>query len=163
MSTTGMCGIRSWKARSEASSKELTMVPLVIVATMLHFVAVGVLAPLARRLPTPDGKRTVRIRYQDGSGVLRDILGTATGMGFDSSILDTRQIRGEDDEPNQVAVEMRFRGKPPLRELLTQLSELSGVRRISLRDDFDEDSVIEDDDDDADVAEPRRRLLRSRR
>ncbi|UPO76162.1 MgtC/SapB family protein [Arthrobacter sp. Helios] len=135
------------------------MVPLAIVATMLHFVAVGVLAPLTRLLPTPDGKRTVRIRYQDGRGVLRDILATATGMGFDSSILDTRQIGADDDEAAQVAVEMRFRGKPPLRELLTQLSELPGVRRISLRDDVDEDSVLEDDD----AAGPRRRLLRTRR
>ena len=134
------------------------MVPLAVAATLLHFIAVGVLAPLTRFLPTPDGKRTVRIRYQDGRGVLRDILGTATGMGFDSSILDTRQIGGDDDAAAQVVVEMRFRGKPPLRDLLSQLSELPGVRRISLRE-IDEDGL--DDDDDAAV--PRRRLLRSRR
>lgn len=134
------------------------MVPLAVVATLLHFAAVGILAPLTRLLPTPEGKRTVRIRYQDGRGVLRDVLATATGMGFDSSIQGTRQIRANDDEAAQVVVEMRFRGKPPLRELVTKLSELPGVRQISLRED-DEDSEIEDDDSSA----PRRRLLRSRR
>jgi len=135
------------------------MVPLAVAATLLHFIAVGVLAPLTRFLPTPDGKRTVRIRYQDGRGVLRDILGTATGMGFDSSILDTRQIGSDGDAAAQVVVEMRFRGKPPLRDLLSQLSELPGVRRISLRE-IDEDGF---DDEDDEASAPRRRLLRSRR
>lgn len=52
------------------------------------------------------------VRYDDGSGVLRSILSTATAMGF--------------------------RGRPPLQNLVLALDELDGVTGVRLRTDDDD-------------------------
>jgi putative Mg2+ transporter-C (MgtC) family protein len=112
------------------------MIPLAAAATGFHFLAVGVLAPLARLLPSADGKRTIDIRYLDGQGILRDILTAAGDMGFDSSVLSTRRLAAAvGEESPHVSVRMRFRGKPPLRDLIAQLDDIHGVKKVSVASD----------------------------
>ncbi|GAA1557672.1 MgtC/SapB family protein [Kribbella lupini] len=104
-------------------------------ATVLHLIAVGAFGRLARFLPSPDRNRIVTVRYLDGAGVLRAILHTATAMGFEASILGT-DVRREDGK-QQVRAAMRFRGKPPLQNLVVALEELDGVTAVRLRADED--------------------------
>ncbi|ONI68241.1 hypothetical protein BWI15_35030 [Kribbella sp. ALI-6-A] len=108
---------------------------LAAAATVLHLIAVGAFGRLARCLPSPDRNRLVVVRYLDGSGVLRSILSTATVMGFEASILGT-DVRREDGRP-QVRAEMRFRGRPPLQDLVLALGELDGVTAVRRRADDD--------------------------
>jgi putative Mg2+ transporter-C (MgtC) family protein len=108
---------------------------LAAAATVLHLIAVGAFGHLARFLPSPDRNRTVTVRYLDGSGVLRAILSTATAMGFEASILGTDVHR--EDGQQQVRAAMRFRGRPPLQDLVVALGELEGVTAVRLRADED--------------------------
>src|SRR5699024_1704955 len=109
--------------------------------TGLHLLTLFVIAPLVRRLPDPDRKRMLRIIYTVGAGVLRDVLAAATSMGFTSSIQNSRRIT--DDGEKRVVMDIRFEGKPPLRELIPQVMELDGVRRVALKQEMEDD---EEDD-----------------
>ncbi|ACQ79084.1 MgtC/SapB transporter [Beutenbergia cavernae DSM 12333] len=111
---------------------------LAIATTGLHLAAIFVLAPIGRALPTPDRRRLVAVRYRDGEGVLRSVLATATDMGFQASIIST----SVDEQPSGarvVAMTVRFRGRTPLRDLVTALAELSGVVGVQSQDDETED------------------------
>jgi putative Mg2+ transporter-C (MgtC) family protein len=105
-------------------------------ATLLHLVAVGPFGRLGRFLPSPDRRRIVTVRYEDGSGVLRAILSTATSMGFEASVLGT-DVHPEAGRP-QVRASMRFTGRPPLQNLVLALDDLDGVTGVRLRDDDDD-------------------------
>lgn len=104
------------------------MVGLAVVATLLHFLTICVLSPLGRMLPSVERKRSVIIEYADGRGVLREILTVAGEMGFTAFVLSTR--RRERNETPFITVHLRFRGKPPLRDLITHLTDISGVHSI---------------------------------
>ena len=52
----------------------LPLLPLAVFATALHFVAVLVVAPLGRFLPRAGERSTIALSYEDGRGVLRDVL-----------------------------------------------------------------------------------------
>lgn len=109
---------------------------LAAAATVLHLVAVGPFGRLARFLPSPDRRRILTVRYHDGSGVLRSILATATSMGFEASVLGT-EVHRDGGRP-QVRASMRFRGRPPLQNLVLALDELDGVTGVRLRNDDDD-------------------------
>ena len=109
---------------------------LAVAATVLHLVAVGPFARLARFLPSPDRRRIVAVRYDDGAGVLRSILATATSMGFEASVLGTEVHR--DGLRPQVQASMRFNGRSPLQNLVLALDDLDGVTGVRLRNDDDD-------------------------
>jgi putative Mg2+ transporter-C (MgtC) family protein len=109
---------------------------LAVAATVLHLVAVGPFARLARFLPSPDRRRIVAVRYDDGAGVLRSILATATSMGFEASVLGTEVHR--DGLRPQVRASMRFNGRSPLQNLVLALDDLDGVTGVRLRNDDDD-------------------------
>ena len=108
------------------------MVPLAAAMTVLHMVAMVVLSPLLRHLPSHDRRRTMTIRYQDGRGVLRAILAVASEMGFQTVVMSTR--KAESTAGAEVIAQTRFYGKPPLQDLLTHLAELPGVEGVRLAD-----------------------------
>jgi putative Mg2+ transporter-C (MgtC) family protein len=78
----------------------------------------------------------VSVRYQDGSGVLRSILSTATSMGSQASVLGTEVHR--DADRSQVRASMRFTGRPPLQSLVVALNDVDGVTGVRLRNDDDD-------------------------
>ncbi|WP_329482646.1 MgtC/SapB family protein [Kribbella sp. NBC_01484] len=110
---------------------------LAVAATALHLVAVGPFARVGRFLPSPDRRRLVTVRYDDGSGGLRSILSTATSMGFEASVVGT-EVHRDGDRP-QVRASMRFSGRPPLQHLVLALDDLDGVTGVRLRNDDDDD------------------------
>lgn len=114
------------------------MVGLAAALTMLHLFALVIIAPLLRRLPTVDRNRIVRVRYLDGHGILRSVLSAATLLGFETSILSTtRETRPESDH---VIVNLRFRGRIPLRDLMQQIGEIRGVQEVALRSGVDDEA-----------------------
>ncbi|MBV7412204.1 MgtC/SapB family protein [Dermabacteraceae bacterium TAE3-ERU27] len=116
------------------------MLPLAITLTALHLVTLFVVSPLVRRLPSPERHQIVEVVYADGAGVLREILALATSMGFAALIEKTR--RSELDGIPVAVVDLRFHGKPMLCDLATRLSDLPGVRAVSIirRGDLDDES-----------------------
>lgn len=100
--------------------------PVVAVAvTGLHLATVYGLTALAERLPSHESRREVVIVYDDGRGVLRDVLSTATDLGFEATVRST-EVRTTDDN-RQVQVTMTFRGRASLSELIMAIGALPGV------------------------------------
>ena len=104
------------------------MLSLATMLTALHLFTLFVIAPLIRRIPDSDHKKLLRITYKDGSGVLRDILGVASSMGFSNTIVDTKRFEDENGV-RMVQIDGKFEGKPPLHLLVPQLIELPGVEQ----------------------------------
>ncbi|MFE6971324.1 MgtC/SapB family protein [Isoptericola sp. NPDC057653] len=130
-----------WVAAAVGMACGAGMLSLAIALTAIHLTTLFVVAPLVRRLPDPDRKRTLRITYADGAGVLRDLLSVATSSGFTSSIERSRRIAA--DGRRFVVMDIRFHGSPPVRDLVPLLVEVPGVDRVSLRHEtteFDEDA-----------------------
>lgn len=131
-----------WVAAAVGMACGAGMLSLAVLLTALHLLTLFVVAPLLRRLPSPDAKRLLRITYADGAGVLRDLLALATAMGFTSSIEHSR--RTERDGRRFVVMDVRFHGRPPVRDLIPQFMELDGVDRVMLRtsgEDADDEDV----------------------
>jgi putative Mg2+ transporter-C (MgtC) family protein len=57
-------------------------------------------------------------------------------MGFEASVLGT-EVHRDGGQP-QVRASMRFRGRPPLQNLVLALDELDGVTGVRLRSDDDD-------------------------
>lgn len=120
------------------------MVSLAVMLTILHLLTLFVIAPLIKRIPDSDHRKLLRITYQDGSGILRDILAVASTMGFANTIVDSKRFENEDGV-RMVQIDGKFEGKPPLHLLIPQLMELEGVDKVSMRED-QVHSVDEDGD-----------------
>lgn len=130
-----------WQAAAVGMACGAGMLSLAVLLTVLHLITLFVVAPLIRRIPTSDRKRLLRITYQDGQGVLRDVLGVATTMGFAAAIQRTDRVTVDGSEC--VSMDVRFIGKSAIRDLIPPLMELAGVENISLRD--TDDSADDDD------------------
>src|SRR4029079_16412345 len=125
-----------WMTAAIGVAADSGMPLLEVAPTVLHLVAVGPFARLARVLPSPDRRRIVTVRYDDGSGVLRSILATAPSMGFEASVRGT-EVHGDGARP-QVRAAMRFSGRAPLQNLVLALDDLDGVTGVRLRNDDDD-------------------------
>lgn len=121
-----------WVAAAVGMACGAGMLSLALVLTALHLVTLFVVAPLIRRLPSPDRKRLLRITYADGAGVLRDVLSAATATGFTSSFEGSRRI--VEDSRRLVVMNIRFIGRPPMRALIPELIALEGVERVVLKE-----------------------------
>lgn len=132
-----------WVAAAVGMACGSGMLSLAITLTLLHLLTLFVIAPLVRLLPDPDRKRRLRITYADGAGVLREVLAASTASGFTSSIERTR--RSTTDEHTSVVMDIRFHGRPPVRDLIPQLLEIRGVERVALK------QAMSDGSDDSDA------------
>lgn len=133
-----------WQAAAVGMACGAGMLSLAILLTLFHLVTLFVVAPLVRRIPTADHKRLLRIAYLDGHGVLREILGLASSMGFATTIQRSRRKSG--GETPTVSIDIRFIGRQSIRDLMPPLMALEGVEGIILTG-ADDDNP--DDDDDA--------------
>ncbi|MGH9092960.1 MAG: MgtC/SapB family protein [Acidimicrobiales bacterium] len=116
-------------------------------ATGAYFVVVVVLPPIARHLPrSSSAVSEVRVRYVDGEGVLRQVLGRATSLGFFVAELAT-EVRGRGgrrrpgaggasggEGRGPVEVTLQVYGTGDLGELVAALSELEGVESVGAED-----------------------------
>lgn len=106
-------------------------------ATLLYFASVLALARLGS-FARPDTRDQVcALQYADGRGVLREVLHTATALGFDTALESTRSVAVE-GEQSRIEARIAFRGQMPKDELIQQLASLDGVTGVRLFD-ADED------------------------
>lgn len=105
------------------------LVPLAVVATGLHFVSALLLTPLSRRLPGMVAPQGLRLRYEDGHGVLREVLTVVDELQLSASVVSSRTVEG----PTGAEVELLLRldGKTDLRTAAVQLSKVAGVRDVA--------------------------------
>ncbi|WP_052460029.1 MgtC/SapB family protein [Tessaracoccus massiliensis] len=125
-----------WLAAAIGMACGAGLIPLAVFATALHFVAVLVVAPLGRLLPQAGERSTVELTYEDGRGVLREVLAEATAMGCETTLVSTRSSK--DGDRRLVKAELRFRQGPPLRDIMALLSEVDGVVDVEFANQRDE-------------------------
>ncbi|ACU86572.1 Mg(2+) transport ATPase protein C [Brachybacterium faecium] len=133
-----------WVAAAVGMTMGAGMISLAALLTFLHLLTLFAVAPLVRMLPSQDRYRTLRVRYADGAGVLRDLLSKATTMGFSSSVIKSRRIECEGGD-DSVEVDVQFHGRTPLRDLLPEFMDIQGVERVSLRVDDDQNGNDSDE------------------
>ena len=122
--------------------------PVLAVATaVIHFIVMLVFPRLAQYLPREKRTATrLRISYQDGQGLLRDILVVCTQLRFAIDHVDVERNRlvsdtaeqaqdmadyegvaGEDPRKGLVSLSMEVKGKRPISHLIASLSDIAGV------------------------------------
>lgn len=105
------------------------LVPLAVVATGLHFVSALVLTPLSHRLPGMLAPQGLRLRYEDGHGVLREVLTVVDELQLSASVVSSRTVEGPGGA--EVDLLLRLDGKTDLRTAAVQLSKVPGVRDVA--------------------------------
>lgn len=113
------------------------MPTLAAALTVAHLLVVAVLAPLSRRLPIHDRGRVVQITYQDGQGILRELLRAVGEMGSSFTVLATTTRKTARESTAMITLELRH--GPALGDLIVAMSEVPGVidvrRGVSTEDD----------------------------
>jgi putative Mg2+ transporter-C (MgtC) family protein len=113
-----------------ACGSGLELIALAIAAA--HFIIVLFFPLIAAKLPRSRYTGfALRVVYEDGRGVLRDILGASTSTGFSIAGIETRQVDRELGDTRAVAVTLAVTGPPTLERLALALSELDGVIQVS--------------------------------
>ena len=133
---------------------------LALATTVIHFIVMLVFPRLADLLPREKRLATrLRISYQDGRGLLRDILVACTQLrfaidhvdvegnrqlGFATSeeaedVADLEGIEAEGrDAKGVVSLSMQVKGKRPVSHLIARLSAIDGVVHVGSLADGDE-------------------------
>ncbi|MCQ8239601.1 MgtC/SapB family protein [Rhizosaccharibacter radicis] len=116
--------------------------PVLAVATTLgHFTIMFVFPRLVRRLPrTRRLASDISLSYEDGRGLLRDILVTCTQARFtiDHVRIDKHPLADDENggtvperaQTGLVAMSMQVKGKKPVSDLITRLAAIDGVRSV---------------------------------
>lgn len=101
------------------------LLPLALLGTLIHLFASFVLRPLSLYLPRYSGDRVISLTYEDGRGVLREVLRVASEMELAVSVLSTaKSITGSGREVN---LELKILGQADLHRAVTNFSEVAGV------------------------------------
>lgn len=107
------------------------LVAIGTVATVLHLVVAFVFTPLVRRLPRSKLSLTsVEVSYRDGHGVLRDVLGAATGLGY---VVSELQVTRHDASADVVSVSIDAEGTRHPDELVDMIQGVGGVVDVRSR------------------------------
>ena len=114
-----------WLAAAIGMACGSGLLPLAVAATGLHFVAALVLTPLSRRLPGLMAPKGLRLRYEDGHGVLREVLAVVDQLQLSASVVSSRPAG--DPGRREVDLLLRVEGKTDLRTAAVQLSKVTGV------------------------------------
>ena len=111
---------------------------LAVAATVLHLVAVGPFARLARFLPSPDRRRDRHraVRRRRPACCARSW--RPRRRWASRRRCSAPRCTATAHRP-QVRASMRFRGRPPLQNLVLALDDLDGVTGVRLRNDEDDD------------------------
>jgi putative Mg2+ transporter-C (MgtC) family protein len=104
-------------------------------ATGAYLLIAVVVPPLTRRLPrSGTALSTLRVRYPDGRGILRDILELATQRGFAVDRLSTQHVVREPQDRDGVAgtveVSLLLHGRGSVNDLAVALSDLPDVNAV---------------------------------
>jgi putative Mg2+ transporter-C (MgtC) family protein len=108
---------------------------LALAVTTAHFVVVFVYPCLSAALPwSRHVNLAVRVVYEDGRGILRDILAESTRLGFVISGVATQQLGQEVHSLAAIAVTVEVHGQPSLQPLTLALTDVDGVLEVASTD-----------------------------
>jgi putative Mg2+ transporter-C (MgtC) family protein len=108
---------------------------LAVAVTAGHFIVVFLYPRLAAALPRSRYiSFRVRVVYEDGRGILRQVLGQSTALGFAISRVDTRHLDHEVEGRPAVAVTLEVQGQPTVQQLTLDLNDLDGVLEVTTLD-----------------------------
>ena len=110
---------------------------LAVVMVGIYLVVALVFPVVRRQLPwAATGTATLRVRYPDGHGILRQVLNEVTRRGFIIDDLATEPVSDGDghDGVRQVTVTLHVHGRNPAGELVGALSELDYVDAVVASD-----------------------------
>lgn len=115
---------------------------LALVVTAGHFVVVFLYPELAARLPPSRYLEFgLRVTYEDGRGVLREIISESTRRGAAIHRMSTWHVEGaRTGETPAVAVALEMRGKPAIEDLTVALDRIDGVLGVESSDFSDDGS-----------------------
>ena len=71
----------------------------------------------------------LRLRYEDGHGVLREVLTVVDELQLSASVVSSRTVEGS--EGTEVELLLRLAGQTDLRTAAVQLSRVAGVRDVA--------------------------------
>ena len=108
---------------------------LALVSALAYFITVFLYRWLADLLPR--SKYTgfgLRVVYEDGRGILREVLAACTGQGFTIARVATHKLDRMAGDAPAVAVMLEVQGQPRPEALAAALSDLDGVHEVSASD-----------------------------
>jgi putative Mg2+ transporter-C (MgtC) family protein len=126
-----------WVTAAVGAAAGAGLLVLAALTTGIYFVVTLVMPIARRRLPLGmPGTSTLRVRYPEGHGILRTVLNEATRRGFaiDDLSAESAGTRDTDGKPPMVAVTMNVRGKRPVSELASALTDLDLVDAVVATD-----------------------------
>jgi putative Mg2+ transporter-C (MgtC) family protein len=126
-----------WVTAAIGSAAGAGLPVLAVVTTGVYFLVARGFPVLTRRLPrSATAISAVRVRYPDGHGILREILGQATRLGFTIDNVDTRTLGDEPGHAGRPMVEvaLHVHGAHSVNDLAAALSDLEHVQAVVASD-----------------------------
>ena len=123
-----------WVAAAIGMACGAQMYGLAILVVAAYFLLVLAAAPLFHILTKRTGS-IIQMSYDDGRGILRDVLLEISRRGFETQVLSSQ--RTSTDGRTCVHVDIRVKGSHDLDMLIQWLSELDGVQSVKLADEIE--------------------------
>lgn len=105
---------------------------------VFYMLSVTLVTTLVRRLPRRDRAERYVVRYADGRGILREILGAASQLGYETRLVRTRRIeRAEGFAVDATMIFTRTQrvGREQLFEALQELDGVVEVHTVTVEND----------------------------
>lgn len=124
-----------WIAAAIGMACGAGMFTVAFVVVAAHFLVILGLTPVLRRVFGGRGPHAIDLIYEDGRGILREVLLATSNHKYETQVTSTRQIirgawRGVD-------VSLYLSGGRDLSQLMAELSEIDGVKSVSFAHDQD--------------------------
>lgn len=124
-----------WMVVAVGTASGAGLAILALAATAGYFVVVFVFPPLEKALPRSRWLAySVRILYEDGRGILRQVLRQSTELGYTVASVETHDVSNQVKGVPAVAVTLDVYGQPGVEELTQALEELDGVIEVTASD-----------------------------
>lgn len=105
--------------------------PMIAALTvLLYLLAVTLITTLVRRLPRHDRSERYVVRYADGRGILREILGEASQLGYETRLVRTRRMEVADGFAVDATMTFTRTQRVGREQLFEALHEIEGVLEI---------------------------------
>ncbi|MGJ9426273.1 MgtC/SapB family protein [Nesterenkonia halotolerans] len=105
--------------------------PMIAALTvLLYLLAVTLITTLVRRLPRHDRSERYVVRYADGRGILREILGEASQLGYETRLVRTRRMEVADGFAVDATMTFTRTQRVGREQLFEALHEIDGVLEI---------------------------------
>lgn len=103
---------------------------LAALTVLLYLLAVTLVTTLVRRLPRHDRSERYVVRYADGHGILREILGEASQLGYETRLVRTRRMEVADGFAVDATMTFTRTQRVGREQLFEALHEIDGVLEI---------------------------------